>query len=259
MGSNDTPAENEKPAHPVTLTPYCIDRFEVTTAKYFACSDIGKCLRASLVNVPKLAAPYDSICNASAAADRGKHPINCVDWDQAQKYCMVQNGRLPTEAEWELAARGQDGRLYPWGDDAPSPMRANGCGSECLAWAKDKGIGGDIGHAMYETSDGFATTAPVGSFPNGKSRYGVEDVVGNVGEWTADLYDAYTKDVATTQTDPKGPANGTDRVVRGGAWNAEYADWARPTFRYHAAQTNKSHGIGFRCVYSAATGSSPKP
>jgi len=112
---------------------------------------------------------------------------------------------------------------------------------------------------MYETADGFATTAPVGSFPNGKSRYGVEDVVGNVGEWTADFYAAYTKDVATTQTDPKGPKEGTDRVIRGGAWNAEYADWARPTFRYHAAQTNKSHGIGFRCVYSAATSSSPKP
>jgi formylglycine-generating enzyme required for sulfatase activity len=243
----------------VTLTPYCIDRFEVTTAKYFACSEVGKCLRASVVNVPKLAAPYDSICNANAPAERAKHPINCVDWDQAEKFCMVQGGRLPTEAEWELAARGQDGRLYPWGDDAPSPMRANGCGSECLAWAKEKGIAGDIGHAMYETSDGYATTAPVGSFPNGKSRYGVEDVVGNVGEWTADVYDAYTKDIATTQTDPKGPTAGTDRVVRGGAWNAEYADWARPTFRYHAAQTNKSHGIGFRCVYSAASLEPPKP
>jgi formylglycine-generating enzyme required for sulfatase activity len=257
MGSNDTSADNEKPAHPVTLTPYCIDRFEVTTAAFFACSKIGKCLRASLVNVPKLAAPYDSICNANAPDARAQNPINCVNWDQAQKYCMVQGGRLPTEAEWELAARGQDGRLYPWGDDVPSPMRANGCGSECIAWAKEQAL--PKLHAMYETSDGFATTAPVGSFPQGKSQYGVEDLVGNVGEWTADFYDAYTKDVATTKTDPKGPADGSDRVVRGGAWNAEYADWARPTFRYFAAQTNQSHGIGFRCVYPAASSAPPKP
>ena len=258
MGADDK-LDNEKPAHPVTLTPYCIDRFEVTTEKYFECSNMGRCLKASPVNVPPLAKAYDEICTANARAEKAKHPINCVDWDQAQKYCMVQRGRLPTEAEWELAARGQDGRVYPWGDEPPSPMRANGCGAECLAWAKDKGVAADIGHAMYETSDSFATTAPVGSFPSGKSRYGVEDVVGNVGEWTADFYGAYTKDVATTQMDPKGAAEGTDRVIRGGAWNAEYADWARPTFRYHAAQTNKSHGIGFRCVYAATTSSSPKP
>jgi len=258
MGANDT-VDNEKPAHPVTLTPYCIDRFEVTTERYFACSNLGRCLKASPSNVPELAKAYDDLCTVKAPEAKAKHPINCVDWDQAAKFCMVQNGRLPTEAEWELAARGQDGRVYPWGDEPPSPMRANGCGAECLAWAKDKGLGKEIDHAMYEASDGFATTAPVGSFPNGKSRYGVEDVVGNVGEWTADFYDAYTKDVATTQTDPKGPASGDGRVVRGGAWNAEYADWARPTFRYHAAQTNKSHGIGFRCVYSAVTSSTPKP
>jgi formylglycine-generating enzyme required for sulfatase activity len=104
---------------------------------------------------------------------------------------------------------------------------------------------------MYEASDPFATTAPVGSFPAGKSRYGVEDVVGNVGEWTADFYAPYTTDVATTQNDPKGPAAGDERVVRGGAWNAEYVEWAWPTFRYHAPATNESHGIGFRCVYSA--------
>jgi formylglycine-generating enzyme required for sulfatase activity len=248
MGADDK-FDNEKPAHPVTLTPYCIDRYEVTTERYFACSNAGKCLKASPVNVPPLAKPYDDLCNVNAREAKAKHPINCVDWDQAQKFCMVQGGRLPTEAEWELAARGQDGRVYPWGDEAPSPLRANGCGSECIAWAKEKGVASDIGHAMYETSDGFPTTAPVGSFPGGKSRYGVEDVVGNVGEWTADFYGAYTKDVATTQNDPKGAPEGKDRVVRGGAWNAEYADWARPSFRYPAPQTNKSHGIGFRCVY----------
>ena len=266
MGTNEIPAdksylENEKPAHQVTLTPYCIDRFEVTTERYFACSDTGKCLRASKSNevTPKLSdaqkKAYDPICTANDPLGKAKHPVNCVDWEQADKFCKVQSGRLPTEAEWELAARGQDGRLYPWGDEPPSPMRANGCGTECTAWAKSAGIT-DIGHAMFDASDNFPTTAPVGSFPAGKSRYGVEDVVGNVGEWTSDFYAPYTN---AADSDPKGPATGSDRVVRGGAWNAEYAEWARPTFRYHAPQANRSHGVGFRCVYSAASTASPKP
>ena len=257
MGANDPPPgnENEKPAHPVMLSPFCIDRFEVTTARYYECSKTGKCLRASTTNEPKFDAPaqaaaYDPLCNANDATGKAQHPINCVDWDQADRFCKKSDGRLPTESEWEFAARGPDGRVYPWGDEPPSATRANACGSECIAWAKEHGVSGDFPQPMYDASDGFATTSPVGSFSAGKSRYGVEDVVGNVWEWTADEYAPYTSDIATTQNNPTGPATGTERVIRGGSWNAAFPAWARPTFRFKAPATNRSYGIGFRCVYA---------
>ena len=102
--------------------------------------------------------------------------------------------------------------------------------------------------AMYEASDGYANTAPVGSFPAGDSPFGLSDVVGNVWEWTADWYAPYS---AAAQTNPKGPdaeADGAGRVIRGGAWNGAYVAWVRPTFRYHDAPTKRSYGIGFRCA-----------
>src|SRR5579883_2169612 len=98
---------------------------------------------------------------------------------------------------------------------------------------------------MFTADDGFATTAPVGSFPKGASRYGVNDVVGNVWEWVADWYGDYPKD---DQVDPAGPEKGDERVIRGGAWNGGFASWVRPTFRYHNAPSARSHGIGFRCA-----------
>ena len=253
MGRNDG-GEAEKPAHPVKLTPYCIDEFEVTVARYLACSNSGKCLRASTTNETTALmgatqhAAYDPVCNANEPK-HVRHPINCVDWDQAERFCREAGGRLPTEAEWELAARGHDGRAYPWGDDPPGPMTGNSCGTECLAWAKKHGVLADFPHAMYEADDNWPTTAPVGSFPAGKSSFGVQDMVGNVAEWTSDWYAPYTKDVATTVVDPKGPPSGEGRVIRGGAWNAIDPAWANPTLRFHQPQTNRSHGTGFRCVY----------
>ena len=98
---------------------------------------------------------------------------------------------------------------------------------------------------MYLSDDGFAATAPVGSFPKGASRYGVEDVVGNVWEWVADWYGPYTKD---EQSDPHGPHAGDKRVIRGGAWNGSQPSWVRPTFRYRDDPASRSHGIGFRCA-----------
>jgi formylglycine-generating enzyme required for sulfatase activity len=246
MGSDDD-LDLEKPAHHVVVAPYCIDRYEVTTEQYKACSDAGDCKRASVDNkwatlTKSDSKTYDPLCNFREPMARAKHPINCVDWDMAEGYCEAHKKRLPTEAEWEFAARGPDGRKYPWGDEEPGPNELNACGKECIAWGKKNHVELE---AMYEGDDGWPTTAPVGSFPNGKSRYGVEDVVGNVWEWTGDWFAAYGPDALDN---PTGPKNGDERVIRGGAWNGAYPSWVRPTFRYHNDPTTRSYGIGFRCA-----------
>jgi formylglycine-generating enzyme required for sulfatase activity len=247
---------NEKPQHPVRLSPFCMDRYEVNVEKYAACSTSGACSRASTVNAPLESfsdaqhKAYDPVCNENDRVGRGNHPVNCVTWDQAQKFCARAGGQLPTEAQWEFAARGKDQRVYPWGDDPPSAKTGNACGTECIAWAKEHGVDGDFPGAMYDANDKFPTTAPIGSFASGASQFGIEDLVGNVAEWTADYYAAYPHDTKTEAVDPKGPEKGDERVIRGGAWNASIVAWARPTFRFHAPETNQNHGIGFRCAYS---------
>jgi formylglycine-generating enzyme required for sulfatase activity len=250
MGSDQRDAlENERPSHKVTLSTYCIDKYEVTVAKYNECSDRGDCRRAARENVwsgitEKEQKTFDPLCNARDPEKLGNHPVNCVDWDQAAGYCKWRGGRLPTEAEWEFAARGPDGRVYPWGDEPPSSELLNSCGKECLAWGKKNDV---EENPMYASDDGFATTAPVGSFPKGASRFGLEDVVGNVWEWVADWSAGYSGE---EQADPHGPPTGTTKIIRGGAWNGAYPAWVRPTFRYRDVPTKRSYGIGFRCAAS---------
>jgi formylglycine-generating enzyme required for sulfatase activity/serine/threonine protein kinase len=256
MGSDEKNAlAVEKPPHRVKLAPYCLDVHEVTVAQYKQCSDKGACRRAGKENVwpgmkPAQKKLYDPLCNIRDPVGKATHPINCVDWEQARELCESRGARLPTEAEWEFAARGPDGRIYPWGDDPPSAKLLNACGAECVAWMKAHPDPDGAAAAMYDESDGFANTAPVGSFPLGKSRYGVEDVVGNVWEWVADWYGPYDPDASKVTTDPKGPAEGTERVIRGGAWNGALPSWVRPSFRYHAAPSSRSYGFGFRCASS---------
>ena len=249
MGAEEgTPVE--RPVHQVTLAPFCMDRFEVTVAAYKDCSDKGECKRAGTMNAwedisASEAATFDPLCNGRDPESRGRHPVNCVDWSMAEHYCEVGGGRLPTEAEWELAARGPDGRTYPWGDAPPGPQLLNACGPECVAWGKAHG---QEERPMYASSDGFATTAPVGSFPLGASRYGVEDIAGNVWEWVGDWYGSYANEGGLAQQDPHGPTEGTEKVVRGGAWNGADPAWVRPTFRFKSRPSHRSYGIGFRCV-----------
>jgi formylglycine-generating enzyme required for sulfatase activity len=261
MGSDDkSDLELERPAHQVTLSPYCIDTYEVTVADYKGCSDKGECKRAGTTNDWKGIGEadrkaFDPLCNAREPEAKAQHPVNCVDWEMAAAYCKAHARRLPTEAEWEFAARGPDGRKYPWGDEEPSAGHLNACGKECVAWGKRNHVEEE---AMYAADDGFPNTAPVGSFPQGASRYGVQDVVGNVWEWVADWYAPYTADA---EEEPKGPreqpvasagAASEGRVIRGGAWNGAQPSWVRPTFRYHDVPEKRSYGVGFRCASSFA-------
>jgi formylglycine-generating enzyme required for sulfatase activity len=248
MGSDSKDArENEKPTHNVMLDSFCFDTFEVTTAKYRACSDTGACRRQKPeVSWNKITdeqnAAYAPLCNVDAK-DRQDHPMNCITWVDADTYCRKQNKRLPTEAEWEYATRGPDGRVYPWGDEDPTPAHLNACDKDCAAWAKKAGM--DVLVLFEKESDGYSGTSPVGKFPKGRSRFGPHDVVGNVWEWVADWEGSYN---AAEKRNPVGPGSGDKRVIRGGAWNGADKSWLRPSYRYATEPTTRSPGIGFRCA-----------
>ena len=161
--------DNEKPQRQINLPAFKIDKTEVTVEAYRKCVDAKHC------TLPKTGGRGS--CNWDMS-EREKHPINCIDWNQAAAFCAWVGKRLPTDAEWEKAARGTDGRVYPSGN----------------AW--------DITKAnVYESYDGYKDTAPVGSFPAGASPYGALDMAGNVWEWTADW-----------------ERNGETRSLRGGSW-----------------------------------------
>jgi formylglycine-generating enzyme required for sulfatase activity len=160
--------DDEHPAQDVTLSAYCIDRREVTVKAYAVCVRAGKCAAAD----ERATTGWGSFCNGTRA-DRQDHPIDCVDWNQASAYCAWAGRRLPSEAEWEYAARGTDGRTYPWGDERPSPKLLNACGRECVAVVKREM---DLDWSpLYDGSDGWESTAPVGSFPAGASPFGALD------------------------------------------------------------------------------------
>jgi formylglycine-generating enzyme required for sulfatase activity len=247
MGSDlKDAAKNEMPSHNVFVDSVCMDLFEVTAKKYKACSDAGKCRRAPTeVEWPKITAKekeiYSPLCTGSDPTKQD-HPITCVTWAMADTYCKANDARLPSEAEWEFATRGPDGRIYPWGDDPPTAKHLNACDAQCVAWGKAHKL--DL-TPLGNGDDGFATTAPVGSFPAGRSRFGPYDVVGNVWEWVADWYGDYQPDAVKN---PLGPAAGERKVIRGGAFNGGFEAWLHPSFRYAQAPNAQSHGIGFRCV-----------
>ncbi|MEZ4383695.1 MAG: SUMF1/EgtB/PvdO family nonheme iron enzyme [Nannocystaceae bacterium] len=241
-----------RPAHQVEVDPFCLDTTEVTVAAYRACSSTGECKRAyrdsswpqgkmTKREWTKLREAHSPLCN-ERYDDRDDHPINCVTWNQAVAYCKRAGKRLPTEAEWEFAARGSDGRVYPWGDEEPSPAHLNACGPECVQWRIDAGIG-ESG-TMYGEPDGFAATAPVGSFPQGKTEHGLLDITGNLFEWTDDPFLPYAS-AAGADRDAVPDVN---RVIRGGAFNSVEPEHTDPALRYPMDAAAHSHGVGFRCA-----------
>ncbi|MCH9680681.1 MAG: formylglycine-generating enzyme family protein [Deltaproteobacteria bacterium] len=242
------------PAHQVEVDAYCIDIHEVSVDQYRGCSTKGECKRAYRTSQWPRAQPehteaYSELCN-ERYDDRGQHPINCVTWQQAQHYCQWRGGRLPTEAEWEFAARGSDGRVYPWGDTVPGPTHMNGCGAECRTWRAAKALP-ETPAMLHDASDKFPGTAPVGSFPEGQTQWGMHDVAGNVFEWTTDAYRPYPGadvDEPADADEPPDPEAPKRRVIRGGAFNSFAPDHADPALRFPQDEQAHTHGIGFRCA-----------
>ncbi len=257
MGSaaDDKDADaDEKPARDVTLKAYCLARTEVTVAEYARCvaepREGARCSPASTTVVSRGLSPADVIfwskfCNAGHA-DRGAHPVNCVDWQQASTYCKWAGGRLPTEAEWERAARGDDGRKYPWGNEPPSATRLNACGAECARSAA--ALGRKDKKTMFEGDDGAETTAPAGGYPAGASVFGVLDLAGNVWEWTADGYAPYEPSRTIDPLHEGGPA----RVVRGGHWLNANPGSPRAANRESRPEEKRLEDVGFRCAAAVA-------
>jgi eukaryotic-like serine/threonine-protein kinase len=196
--------EDERPARKVTLKAFSIDRTEVTQGDYATCVAAKRCK-----------APPQAQNAAAADPTLAKLPVTGVDWNDAQAYCKFAGGRLPTEAEWEKAARGEDAREYPWGNDAD-------CGRG--NWGTFEGEGPCAGKNP-------GRPVAVGQYPSGASPYGVLDLGGNVWEWVADKYDE----------DPK------RRVVRGGSC-CSYFVGPRSANRNAWSPQHRDGDLGFRCA-----------
>ena len=226
MGSNNGYAD-EQPMHQVALNDYWIDKTEITNYMYGLCVQSGQC-------APPSNTKYFS---ENEYAD---YPVVFVTWSSADTYCSWAGRRLPTEAEWEKAARGTDGRTYPWGNNFDCRF---GNFDDENQFDADMVKGGP-------NCDGFVDVAPVGSFLNGISPYGVLDMAGNVWEWINDWYGkSYYRQSPTNN--PAGPTSGDERVIRGGSWNFVEVVMRTTNRLKERPETSYSY-IGFRCATSIA-------
>jgi formylglycine-generating enzyme required for sulfatase activity len=213
--------DGEVPQRKVTLDAYWIGKFEVTNAQFDKFSkasnyvtDIDKKRKPSPIN-PRTGKRFSRIGNDN-------QPVVWMSWNDAAAYCKWAGGRLPTEAEWEKAARGTDGRIFPWGNQWD--------GSRC-----------------HSSESRQMKTVPVGSFPQGVSPFGCHDMAGNVAEWCADWFDKDSYRNAPAKN-PKGPKSREMRVLRGGSWSAN-ADGLRASYRGKLSPTQATMTQGFRVAW----------
>ncbi|NIM16445.1 MAG: SUMF1/EgtB/PvdO family nonheme iron enzyme [Candidatus Aminicenantes bacterium] len=224
MGSNDY--DDEKPPHTVFLDGYWMGKYAVTFDQY-----------------DKFCGETDQEKPGDEGWGREKRPVIYVSWHDAAAYCdwlsekIGLKFKLPTEAQWEKAARGTDSRTYPWGNSPPSGDKVNFADKQ--AWLKEK-----FDWADKNIDDGYAYTAPVGSFPKGASPYGLLDMAGNVWEWCNDWYaEDYYKN--SPRKNPQGPESGTGRVIRGGSWLVDAA-YIRCAYRSDYHPYGRYYVMGFR-------------
>ncbi len=217
MGS-DYGAADEEPQHTVTMSAYYIDQYEVTNARYAECVKAGPCKPPTSFNSVTHPNYYDN-------PDFANFPVIQVTWPMAKAYCEWRGARLPSEAEWEKAARGDDGRPFPWGEQEPNCTFAN-------FWNDEPDCVGDV--------------AEVGKYNKGVSPFNLFDMAGNVWEWVADWYDD-TYYASTPLENPLGPDSGTFRIVRGGAWS-NGAGSIRTTTRGRNLPNKSYNYVGLRCV-----------
>jgi formylglycine-generating enzyme required for sulfatase activity len=214
---NDRGSVDEQPIHPVNLDAFYIDTFEVTNVFYMACVEAGVCQPVRKKSSATRGNYYDD-------PHYVRFPVIFVDWNMAQTYCEWREARLPTEAEWEKAARGGTNVTYPWGDTQDCNLANYG---NCL--------GDTSGAAIYDL---------------GQSRYGIYNMAGNVWEWVGDWYseDYYR---SSPRENPQGPGTGNEKVLRGGSWKDNYVEM-RSVNREAENPAYSSSVIGFRCARDAA-------
>jgi formylglycine-generating enzyme required for sulfatase activity len=217
MGS-ETGKDEEKPIHTIYLDGFWIDQTEVTNRQYALCVTAGQCISPNETD-----SSLRSIYYGNSEFD--DYPVIYVNWNMAKTYCEWAGRRLPTEAEWEKAARGMDERTYPWGEDI------------------------SCNEANYDPKDScFGDTTIAGNFTSGESPYGVYDMAGNVWEWVSDWYsETYFQD--SPLANPLGPDSGQYRVLRGGSFDSGTSG-VRTINRYRYEPTYTLLSIGFRCASS---------
>jgi len=202
MGS-DAGDRDESPVHMVYLDTYYIDKYEVTNASY------SECVEASVCDLP-FTWPEKPVTTYINDPQYAQHPVVYVNWNMAKAYCEWRGARLPSEAEWEKAARGTDGRIYPWGNEFDEKTYCDYANYSALTFDE---------HGNYSDQAVLCVggTSPVGSYENGISPYGAYDMAGNAWEWVADIYSEQYY-ASSPAVNPLGPESGGYRVLRGGAF-----------------------------------------
>jgi formylglycine-generating enzyme required for sulfatase activity len=264
MGS-DNGRPNEKPAHTVSLIAFWIDQTEITTAMYINCVNAKGCNYPNSPDRQNFSANWAYLLDGSytidywGSPDLNNYPMISITWDEAKTYCEWAGRRLPTEAEWEKAARGTDGRLYPWGNNPPKLIVREKDGTyadpgNVSPYDVLKVVGGGQIEYLELNFNSWPQHYPhtVGYYLGGASPYGALDMAGNVWEYVSDFYDR-TYYANSPDKNPTGPTSGNFHVIRGGAWNSLSAPLSdvRTTSRTEFVPSELSYSTtGFRCATS---------